>query len=228
MDESPFSRIPAELRNRCFELALCQPGPIQIHRPGDRFTATCITPFPTALLATCRVMRKDCTEMFYAVNSFSIPFGGLAPITNMPSQFLSQIGRKNTQAIRSMHVDLGEFNYVTDCANTFVELHELAESVIHIEVNACVHISLTRPDQYYTLDVRAGHLEASLKAHMKIIHEESALQDISPGRVDDLQWLLRNIQDALKYWQIDDISNHDSPLRLLPVPYGLVTVSEAV
>ncbi|KAK4890562.1 hypothetical protein LTR27_010724 [Elasticomyces elasticus] len=188
MDDSPFSRIPAELRNRCFELALCQPGPIQIHRPGDRFTAT--------------VMRKDCTEMLYAVNTFSIPFGGLAPITNTPNQFLSQIGQKNTQAIRSMHVDLGEFNYVTDCANTFAELHELAESVIHIDIKACVRISLTRPDQYYTIDVRAGHLGASLRAHMKIIQEESALQDITPGRLDDLQWLLRNIQDALKYWQI--------------------------
>lgn len=83
MDSSPFSGLPAELREQIFSLALHQPDGITF-RKGDYWPAPCFseetldmrphfpTPYPLALAQTCRTIRNESAHFFYTLNIFRI------------------------------------------------------------------------------------------------------------------------------------------------------------
>lgn len=79
MEASPFGKLPAELRNKIYELVLPRNETLQIHsidrRRGARekivdflFSRKNIN----ALLLTCKRTRQDCAGLFYANNTFRI------------------------------------------------------------------------------------------------------------------------------------------------------------
>lgn len=77
MDNSPFSKLPAEIRNQIYELVLCPPGGIEIGIVGDTAAAVkLVRPPPEqkicSLLATCQVIRKECRSILYGTNIFQI------------------------------------------------------------------------------------------------------------------------------------------------------------
>lgn len=67
MDDSPLGRLPPELRNTIYELALTQKVPLSIgHQKPRRERAK----QPVALLQTCRQIHAECAQILYARNEF--------------------------------------------------------------------------------------------------------------------------------------------------------------
>jgi len=67
MASSLLRRLPAELRNRIYELALYEPGGVNLRVRNDQLYAT---DTELALTFTCQEMRKDTIGMYFAVNDF--------------------------------------------------------------------------------------------------------------------------------------------------------------
>lgn len=77
MDDSPFSKIPAELRVQIFEHVLVQNDPISIaslddYRERHRGNKSSSGSLPAPLLVVCRAFRSECTPIFYSSNRFLI------------------------------------------------------------------------------------------------------------------------------------------------------------
>lgn len=63
--QSPFFRLPAELRNIIYRLVLVQPN-----EHGFQIAGTETLPDQPALLQTCRQIRNDAREMYFQQNEF--------------------------------------------------------------------------------------------------------------------------------------------------------------
>ena len=61
MDGSSFNRIPAEIRNEIFELALTTSGPVELRRGNE-----------PSLLQTSRQIRQETQSVFWAGNNFIV------------------------------------------------------------------------------------------------------------------------------------------------------------
>ncbi|EME38397.1 hypothetical protein DOTSEDRAFT_39411 [Dothistroma septosporum NZE10] len=86
MDRSPISKLPAELRNRIFELALHQDRIVLRPYPPDPEVTSSPTRrrlylsketnrqhfHPTALAQTCRQLHNETTAVFYSTNIFVV------------------------------------------------------------------------------------------------------------------------------------------------------------
>lgn len=78
MDNSPFNDLPAELRNRIYELALTQSCDILIGFKTARagsitiVNADICNKHPLSLAQTCKRIRQECRQLFFAANVFSI------------------------------------------------------------------------------------------------------------------------------------------------------------
>lgn len=66
MDQSPLQKLPPELRNRIYELALLERLPIAVSTHGPNEKAT------TPLLQTCRQIRVEASAIYYSGNTFDI------------------------------------------------------------------------------------------------------------------------------------------------------------
>ena len=83
METSPFGKLPAELRNKIYELVLPRNDTLKVHstyrrrRTGES-VATFLFPRKNinALLLTCKQARQDCAGLFYANNTFRIASWG--------------------------------------------------------------------------------------------------------------------------------------------------------
>lgn len=83
MDASPLNKLPAELRNNIYELALHNPGGIDI---DVMFANKIITAQASqqllALTETCKQIRQESLPLFYATNTFSFATSDLDIATN--------------------------------------------------------------------------------------------------------------------------------------------------
>lgn len=61
---SPLLRLPAELRNRIYELALTRQGPRKMIKAWDRPGRQ------PGLTRTCRAIRAEALPIFYSINEF--------------------------------------------------------------------------------------------------------------------------------------------------------------
>lgn len=69
MEASPLNKLPAELRNRIYELAIHRRKDINLVANTKLRSLKATTRVPIALTVTCREIRKDTRSMFV------IPFG---------------------------------------------------------------------------------------------------------------------------------------------------------
>jgi len=78
MNQSLFAKLPAELRNRIYEYTLRYGTPIVVEwfesTKTFRFTANDRNIFPLALAGTCKRIRAECIQLFYAGNTFELLF----------------------------------------------------------------------------------------------------------------------------------------------------------
>ncbi|KAK5117802.1 hypothetical protein LTR85_008777 [Meristemomyces frigidus] len=77
MESSSLRKLPAELRNTIFELALSASDPVNINLPSANRTWTSTTsswstPSSLAHAQTCKQIRRETLPVFFAANSFSI------------------------------------------------------------------------------------------------------------------------------------------------------------
>ncbi|KAI7141272.1 hypothetical protein KC316_g16265 [Hortaea werneckii] len=77
MDNSPFSKLSAEIRNEIYKLVLCPTGGIQIGLVDGTVAAVKLVHPPPeqkicSLLATCRGIREECRPMLYGANFFQL------------------------------------------------------------------------------------------------------------------------------------------------------------
>ncbi|KAK4629599.1 hypothetical protein CLAFUW4_07772 [Fulvia fulva] len=115
MDTSPCAKLPAELRNQVFSLALSCGRITLAPTPSDRDITSSPLPrrlhlfreagrgheHPTALTQTCRQLRAETTGLFYSANTFVVKtychdYPGLISI------FRHNIGPSNSSALQSM------------------------------------------------------------------------------------------------------------------------------
>ncbi|KAK4546437.1 hypothetical protein LTR36_002114 [Oleoguttula mirabilis] len=71
MEASPLKKLPAELRNRIYELALYQRDAITLVADDKTNTLHATAKTSIALTFTCHEVRRDTLSMFYAINKFA-------------------------------------------------------------------------------------------------------------------------------------------------------------
>ncbi|KAK3708537.1 hypothetical protein LTR37_011432 [Vermiconidia calcicola] len=139
MESSPLLKLPAELRDTVFELALCTHNDT-----GDNHTVTVsvqaekpriTTPYPVsrvlALTATCKKLRAETLPIFYGCNTFNILVESLRSVHGADDaiperrhelavdrgqtwpwcfeRWLRAVGRQNIACIRRIKFDLGHY-----------------------------------------------------------------------------------------------------------------------
>ena len=126
MEASPFAKLSAEIRNMIYEHALRVPIPIVLEADErcKKFARKSVRASVNALTKTCREIRLDTTEMFYALNDFTIscndtfrirkeikldllPTGVVSDVLctfDEEALFCGIIGPRNTAALRSIEL----------------------------------------------------------------------------------------------------------------------------
>ncbi|KAK4550180.1 hypothetical protein LTR36_003147 [Oleoguttula mirabilis] len=111
MENSPLARLPPELRNRIYELALKSDRPFTLvfkHMLGQEPSAQ--QRHPTGLARTCKALRKEATQLFYAINAFEIQTDESPDyisttccyLVRNVRAFVDMIGASNACALRSI------------------------------------------------------------------------------------------------------------------------------
>lgn len=111
MDESPLAKLPPELRNRIYELALRQENPVRLHWtiwPEEKvhhMDATRSTPTILALTKTCRQIRQESNKLFYAVNRFIVDCRRMELCSTLMDVLVQQLGKDNVVLAESIVLD---------------------------------------------------------------------------------------------------------------------------
>jgi hypothetical protein len=122
MEECPLNRLPGELRNRIYELALFQSSGITVFVSGVRphlFKPT-ETKNILSLTETCKELRHESLPIFYQVNKFVLISKYLGErysgdINNARNtqwerglcDWLGQLGARNINALSHDEIDIG-------------------------------------------------------------------------------------------------------------------------
>ena len=114
MDQSPLARLPPEIRNQIYELALHQPKGCMIEarrstsKPGLQFKLAYWSTIsdPTALTRTCKHIRRECVQMFYVINTFHVFIKDGCLTSDIGSQFFEGMGEANSAALREFVLNI--------------------------------------------------------------------------------------------------------------------------
>ncbi|KAF2767769.1 hypothetical protein EJ03DRAFT_383828 [Teratosphaeria nubilosa] len=115
MEKSIFATLPPELRNNVYELTL-QHTCVTISWRDERRAIVwsgekARKSHPLAILETCRTIRGEATQLFYAINRFDLLGAEDEDKREMLEAFFTQIGRKNVKALQiPLTVHLGRYN----------------------------------------------------------------------------------------------------------------------
>ncbi|KAK5122087.1 hypothetical protein LTR85_004333 [Meristemomyces frigidus] len=167
MEASPLRRLPAELRNRIYELALYERKGITLFAGNEVETLHATAAVPLALTVTCQEIRRETLSMFYAINKFGV-------VTNFFMyhrlhdtdrytkarfaqivKWLEYIGAANTKHLTHLCVKLGTDNlrYVSTVSRDEESLSDSWQTLLHHLhglkdlPSACLHVSF---DVLYT------------------------------------------------------------------------------
>ena len=103
MEDSPLQRLPPELRNHIFKLALTADRPIKLEDLHEK----------TALIRTCKQIRQEGSAIFYMCNRFSFIFvQDTEDAVAKLCVFLRRLGPKILQHIGSLRVVIMPHYYV--------------------------------------------------------------------------------------------------------------------
>ena len=114
MDESPFNKLSAELRNKIYELVLSSPNAICINMESDQGTKI------SAITRVSKQIRKETVLLYRNVNSFVYHFGyetwshlswtqenAIKKFTVYMSRWLNSQPRSRHQATRCLTIRFG-------------------------------------------------------------------------------------------------------------------------
>jgi len=205
MEASPLARLPPELRNRIYEFALSQPSPLATTWQPEvkKFTAfppLAGRPSPLALTTTCRQVRIECLQLFYAVNDIVIGFEKHTCETKHVCSSLETmaelIGPANTAALHSLAVTLGKLE-ACSYRRLLLAVNALRSSKAAASVTApvflramCVHrMKVT----FVRLDMQ--DLKASCVAVLEEVRRRVQSTRCSWAESDDLWLLIGKLED---------------------------------
>lgn len=95
MEQSLLKKLPAEMRNRIYELALTEAHPIQLSKDT-------LNQFQPALPKTCKQIRAECGSLIYA-NEFVVVVAECD--TTFVSKFLESLNAEKASLIRSLTIE---------------------------------------------------------------------------------------------------------------------------
>lgn len=108
---SPLFRLPAELRNIIYEMALPEDHPISVGTT-PWYSSTTVPPgtgTQPALTRTCRAIRHEALPIFYAENVFITSLAH--PINEAwMRRWLHAIGPRNRKALQQVHIEESEWH----------------------------------------------------------------------------------------------------------------------
>ncbi|KAF2164427.1 hypothetical protein M409DRAFT_56691 [Zasmidium cellare ATCC 36951] len=100
MEASPLMRLPPEIRNNIYELALYEPAGMRPVLSHPRAPSQ-VESNPLALALCCRQLYQECIRLFYNINHFWIQSMTADFVTRLES-FSEAIGEQNTAALREV------------------------------------------------------------------------------------------------------------------------------
>ena len=140
MDDSPLQRLPGELRNRIYELALWEADGVLIILHGKRAQAVRdnigsevgAVPLIKGLPTTSKALRAECLQLYFSINTFTFQTMHFqieaARWPKLLRRWGQQIGRDQFRQIENVKIDLGTWPCSTSL--TPVGLHKGRTSVI--------------------------------------------------------------------------------------------------
>ena len=108
MDSSSLGKLPAELRNRIYEMVLTQSEPIQLRTVwGCRFRPRYMQqPQLVSLFSVCRQTQQECASLFYSQNGFMVPQTTMNGYKHSLKSFIAAIGPRNADSLRKVTVQM--------------------------------------------------------------------------------------------------------------------------
>ena len=161
MERSPFQRLPGELRNEIYELALLEPDGVKISLAGrkaklvhesatySRRAVAAINSLP----ATCKAVRAETQNLFFSINKFTFITQHFKQKRSSDfwirtlQKWTSQIGQDHLSQIKRVSFDLGTWT-CTD-APALPRLHmnqmQIIDQLFKIPVYAKMRADLRCP-----------------------------------------------------------------------------------
>ncbi|KAK3639379.1 hypothetical protein LTR56_012547 [Elasticomyces elasticus] len=207
MDNAPLSRIPAELRNRIYELVLFQPYPIflttrlkkNVTEPYYICTPSLATQHPMALTNTCVAIYREAIKLFYAVNTFeyehSPNFGSSS--TSPAYQFLEHIGHSNRLAICSLLFDVGGIYNAARSAEELRDMMNFAAHEPHTKIRCVGRVPLVNRPYAHALELDVRNLAISIEIEKQLVLKRMAEVEISTKQMENLDHV-RHVLEEMK------------------------------
>ncbi|KAI7280677.1 hypothetical protein KC345_g4597 [Hortaea werneckii] len=111
MDNSPLTKLSAELRNEIYHLVLYSPEGFTIIYIGNILFDDKVLRNenhqvqPLALTATCKALRTETLQLFYAINTFTFKFRHLDLLEDVFGVFRDRIGDDCVRALRQVFAE---------------------------------------------------------------------------------------------------------------------------
>lgn len=111
MDNSPFTKLSAELRNEIYHLVLYSPEGFNITYIGNILFDDKVLRNenhqvqPLALTATCKALRTETLQLFFAINAFTFKFKHFDSLQDILDAFMARIGSDCVRALRRVFAE---------------------------------------------------------------------------------------------------------------------------
>lgn len=227
--DSPFNRIPAELRNRIYEFALTQPCDIIIGvksaPPTFYLKNDGSNKHSLSLAQTCKAIWKECRQLFFAVNAFYIrlqpAFNGLdykgadTSTTVRPLKtFLEVMQSEDLAAMKILKVELipssCEYLYsgpMTELAKCMMRVlrtsSKLARSKVPIELKLTLDCYDSSTGRTVALDVCTGYNDGGFAFRAEYEKREADLMNLAQPSSSS--------RDRLQRWKVEVFGPLEAP-----------------
>ncbi|KAI7388471.1 hypothetical protein KC328_g8920 [Hortaea werneckii] len=111
MENSPFTKLSAELRNEIYHLVLYSPEGFSIVYIGNILFEDKVLRNenhqiqPLALTATCKALRTETLQLFYAINTFTFKLKHFDSLEDIFDVFRDRIGDDCVRALRHVFAE---------------------------------------------------------------------------------------------------------------------------
>lgn len=228
MENSRLSKLAPELRNRIYELVVAQQNPIEVSlmslnddmKAPYKWEIIQLSYF--ALTQTCKAIRSETLQLFYAHSTFVLRdfrHPTICPLRVVAYNFLKRVGTASAGLARKAIVDVGDLYRLS---HGIVSVHDWNNVAGNPNLKVYVAASWTwgaddENDEDFTLDVKLDllDLETSFKALILEV-DEAFTSDIKPlGKCKEwLKFKLSYIQHVSavhsqnRAESSDDLSGH--------------------
>ncbi|KAK3719148.1 hypothetical protein LTR37_004712 [Vermiconidia calcicola] len=210
MDNSPLAKLPAELRNRIYLLALRNEQPIIVvvrsgGRPQEAYRRLYELRTPQALTLTCKQIRNESINMFYSANAFDIRTSTKQAALCL-TRFCSMIRETDMKALRSITLSALTFkagwnteDFLMDFVDYVIEIHQASKRIPNSSITAILEVREGARGQYskvgsFNLDMR--DLGKPWTATCEQIEKAASEQPTFRKRS-----ILRNTREKIQWYQ---------------------------